>query len=95
MARKKTEEVVVEETVVTEEVVETPVVEKKTTKKKTLTGVVDNCDKVNVRSEAAVGDNVKYILVAGSQVAIVDDSNEEFYKLDDGNFIMKKFVKLG
>lgn len=82
---KKVEEPVVE---TTEEV---KVVEEKPKKRSTKIGYIANCEKVNVRKQPTIGDNVVTILSAGAAVEIKGEKNG-FYEITDGNYVMKEFV---
>lgn len=70
------------------------------TKKEVHKGFVDNCALLNVRStpNADNGSNLTAILNAGAEVSIIDDANDEFYKIKAANgftgFVMKKFITL-
>ena len=70
------------------------------TKKEARKGFVDNCALLNVRStpNADNGSNLTHILNAGTVVEIVEDANDEFYKIKAAKgftgFVMKKFITL-
>ena len=82
---------VVEEPVI-EEIVEEPVIEEK----KEVTGVVDNCGRLNVRKEADARAAVLKIINVGTTVKIDEyGSTEEFYKVQVAGytgFCMKEFI---
>lgn len=68
--------------------------------KEVCKGFVDNCALLNVRStpNADNGSNLTYILNAGTEVDIIEDANDEFYKIKAAKgctgFVMKKFITL-
>lgn len=54
-------------------------------------GIV-NVDDLRLRREPVVDDNnIIKMLQKGTIVTILDDTDEEFYKVDDG-YVMKKFI---
>lgn len=75
-------------------------IEEKEVKKPVRKGFVDNCALLNVRStpNADNGSNLTAILNAGAEVNIIDNANDEFYKIKTVNgftgFVMKKFITL-
>ena len=74
MSAKETE-TVVEATPVEVAPVETP------TEKVKVTGVVSNCDKLNVRKASTRTAEVVHVVDKNTEVTIDDDSNPEFYKV--------------
>lgn len=60
-------------------------------------GIV-NCNKLNVRSEPKKDSLVKIIIGNGDSVEILDDSDEEFYKIltldKNEGYCMKKFIDI-
>lgn len=90
----------------TEEVATEPVVETKApAAPKVIYGVVDNCDKLNVRFEPNVKSEVACVIAKGTKVVVEKSgSTKDFYKVhsvDDGNategfngFCMKKYISI-
>ena len=77
----------------------TPVVETVETKEvpKTVTGTVDNCAKLNVRTKPALTADVVTVVDAGAKLTInIDKSNREWFCVatDNGDkgYCMKKYV---
>lgn len=70
------------------------------TEKEVRKGFVDNCALLNVRStpNADNGSNLTHILNAGTEVDIIEDANDEFYKIKVAKgyngYVMKKFITL-
>ena len=50
-----------------------------------------NCEDLRLRSEPIVGDNIIKLLPKGTELIIIADANEKFYKVLDG-YVMKEFV---
>ncbi|MBR1453600.1 MAG: SH3 domain-containing protein [Lachnospiraceae bacterium] len=50
-----------------------------------------NCEDLRLRSEPIVGDNIVKLLPKGTELIIIADANEKFYKVLDG-YVMKEFV---
>ena len=91
---KKTENVeapdIVGET--TEETVADAPVEKK--EPKIVKGVVDHCEQLRVRKESSTTSDIVKIIKKGAKVKVnLDESTDDFYKVQDG-FCMKKFITL-
>lgn len=85
-----TVEEAVEET--TEETVEDVLVEKK--EPKIIKGVVDHCEQLRVRKEPSTTSDIVKIITKGAKVKVnLDESTDDFYKVQDG-FCMKKFITL-
>lgn len=62
-------------------------------------GLVFGCNYLNVRKSADKESNPVQIIPAGTKLEIVDDSNNEFYKVYDETrnitgFCMKQYIKL-
>lgn len=90
MAKKKTKPV--EEQVE----LEIPAVETETVAEEPATGIVANCQKLNVRSEPKATADIVYILDAKAEVEIAGEFGD-FYKVSTkkgvSGFCMKKFIK--
>lgn len=89
MAPRKKKEAPIEETIV--EVLnevnledETPV---------TITGVVVNCELLNVRQSPDVKSSIVDVLSKGKEVSIIEGANDKFYKTTIG-YVMKEFIEL-
>lgn len=85
----------VEAPIVETPVVEAPIVE--TPKPATITGVVANCNKLNVRAKASADAAVVCVINAGDEVTInIKKSKEEWFKVNTANgvegYCMRKFV---
>ena len=53
-------------------------------------GVV-NCDNLRLRKEPSLDGDIIKLLPRGTEVIIIENANESFYKVSDG-YVMKKFV---
>lgn len=89
-----TEEVVEIQNGVTEEVNEP-----EATTVVTLTGVVANCGKLNVRATARIDADILDTLVVGTEVEInLDESTDEFYKVTVSTgvegYCVKKYISV-
>lgn len=61
---------------------------------KPLTGIVVNCDKLNVRKEPSKESDVVRIIDHDDQIDIYnDESTDDFYKTSDG-YVMKEYVRV-
>lgn len=70
-----------------------------TPKKESKVGVVTNCQKLNVRRESTLGNNIITTLLVGAVLVIDEDgSTDKFYKVitETGleGYCMKQFVEL-
>lgn len=74
------------------EQVETPPVEV-VEEPKAKTGVVANCNKLNVRKDAKADAAVARIIDAGTKVTIMEEVGG-FYKIGDSEYCMKKFIRV-
>lgn len=91
---KKTDNVEVVDTV--EETAEETVVEAPVEKKepKIVKGVVDHCEQLRVRKESSTTSDIVKIIAKGAKVKVnLDESTDDFYKVQDG-FCMKNFITL-
>lgn len=59
----------------------------------TITGVVVNCEMLNVRQAPDVNANVIGVISKGVDVTIVEGANDLFYKTTIG-YVMKEFIEL-
>lgn len=53
-------------------------------------GIV-NCDNLRLRKAPSLDGDVIKLLPKGTEVIIIENANESFYKISDG-YVMKKFV---
>lgn len=88
---------VTESPVVETPAVEAPVVEAPKPQPTTVTGVVANCTKLNVRAKAAADAAVVCVINAGAEVTInIKKSKEEWFKVKTAagveGYCMRKFV---
>lgn len=61
---------------------------------KPLTGIVVNCDKLNVRKEPSKESDVVRIIDHDDRIDIYNnESADDFYKTSDG-YVMKNYVKI-
>lgn len=91
---KKTDNVEVVDTV--EETAEETVVEAPVEKKepKIVKGAVDHCEQLRVRKEPSTTSDIVKLINKGAKVKVnLDESTDDFYKVQDG-FCMKKFITL-
>ena len=49
---------------------------------------------LNVREKASTDGKIIEQLRSGQNVMIVDDANKDWYKLQSGGYVMKKFIEL-
>lgn len=68
-------------------------------KKESKVGIVANCEKLNVRREASLGNNIITTLLAGAALVIDEDSStDKFYKVitETGleGYCMRQFIEL-
>ena len=76
----------------TEETVAEAPVEKK--EPNIAKGVVDHCEQLRVRKDSSTTSDVVRIIAKGAKVKVnLDESTDDFYKVQDG-FCMKKFITL-
>ena len=70
---------------------EEPVVKEES---KPLTGIVTNCERLNIRKEPSKESDVVKIIDHDDKIDIFkEESTEDFYKTTDG-YVMKKYVKI-
>ena len=50
-----------------------------------------NCDNLRLREEPNTESNIIKLFQKGDEVEILDNANEEFYRVN-GGFVMKKFI---
>ena len=96
---EKTEELKEQEVVEKVEKVEEPVKTEVKEKKKVIMielrkGRVVGGANLNVREKASTDGKIIEQLRSGQNVMIVEDANPEWYKLQTGGYVMKKFIEL-
>ena len=70
--------------------------------KKKIVGVVQNCERLNVRKEATIGSEIVTVINKNTEVTIDKDANADFYKIrvkTDGRksvvgYCMKKYIQV-
>lgn len=62
-----------------------------------LTGIVTNCNRLNVRSKADKDSDILTTLSAGTELIISDDASNDFYAVRRGSlrgFCMKDYISI-
>lgn len=60
-----------------------------------IDGIVNSDKPLNVRSAPCIGNNVVRTLSNGDKVKIIQNGDVvNFYKLDDGNYVMKNYIDI-
>lgn len=98
MTKENENEVVAEAVAETNEVKEETVeVKSKATKKKIIKGVVVNCNLLNVRSAPSLRSNVLDKISKGTEVRIIGDAQNNFYKVYVNNkegYCVKDYIEV-
>ena len=98
MANKKNYNKISTENANAAEVVEKPQVVEKVEAEIVRQGVVVNCTKLNIRTKPNASASVKQVVEVKTKVTILEDANNEFYKvkLSGGveGYCMKSFIKI-
>lgn len=80
--------------IVNEEAVEAA----ETVNEEVVTGIVCNCNKLNIRKKADVGSKSVGIIERDDEVSIIDDKDNTFYEVltadSTHGYCMKKYIKI-